>query len=64
MIMREITGLTNDATSLIYIEVQLKAKRRAMEQLKVLLFGSKSYRTKTDPNCDFDCNTRTASVTF
>ena len=41
-VQREIMGHTNEETSLIYTEVQLKAKRRAIEQLEEFLFGSKS----------------------
>jgi hypothetical protein len=35
-------GHTNEETSLIYTDVQLKAKRRAIEQLEEFLFASKS----------------------
>jgi len=44
---------------LIYTEVQLQAKRRAMEQLEELLFGSKPepYRTQTDPSFNSNCQT-------
>jgi len=41
-VMREIMGHTTEETSLIYTEVQLKAKRRAIEQLEAILFGSKA----------------------
>jgi len=46
-------GHTNEETSLIYTEVQLNAKRQAMEQLEEFLFGSKieAYRTQRDPSC-------------
>jgi len=42
--MREIMGHTTEETSLIYTEVQLKAKRRAIEQFEAIQFGSKVKR--------------------
>jgi integrase len=65
-VQREIMGHTNEETSLIYTEVQVKAKRRAMEQLEEFLFGSKSkaYRTQMDPSCDSNCNSSTLSDRF